>query len=516
MNDTPIYESVWNGVNLGKKASKESGGYQITQTSVSSNWYRKQIDTSGVRKMKLQRYYEMDQSSVEIARALDILAEDISSCNADNEDPFELTYDENVKYLKSTIKLLESAKDLWVDRTGMDSELFNRIRETLKYGSSFYITKPDGRLKRIPHEQLVGYIVDEEDNDIVTHYIVDPAATLMDEQNKRTYNAETIQMGSKEKKSNFVVYSIDDLCVLKIGQGPFGESVLDSVYKVWRQMTLIEDAIVIYRVVRAPERRIYYIDVGNLQGPKREQAIEKQRLRLMQKQVNRKNQLTTDYDPHSTSEDIFIPTNATGKGSRVETLQGGQNLGELEDLQYFVKKMAAGLRIPSSMIDTHTQEKEQYSDMRVGQMYQIEMRYMGHVKRMARYIAKELHKNYVQFCRKRSVEVPKGIKLELNDPNSFSKYRDMEIYQQTLNLAASTTQLPSLSKKYVMEKYMLMDKEELQKNEELKLVEKGLAPDIIKQMPQEDIDNLVYGDGSRGEAYGLAPVEDQGGGFGRF
>lgn len=516
MKDDQVYENVWNGINVGRKTSKGgSEGYQITQTSVSSNWYRKQIDTSGVRKMKLQRYYEMDESSVEISRALDILAEDISSCNADNEDPFELAYDENKKFLKSTIKLIESAKDLWVERTGMDFELFNRVRETLKYGSCFFIPKPDGRLKRIPHEQLVGYILDEEDNDVVTHYIVDPTATLMDHQNKKTYSAESIQMGSKEQKSNFDVYPVDELCIMKIGSGPFGESVLDSVFKVWKQMTLIEDAVVIYRVVRAPERRIYYIDVGNLQGPKREQAIEKQRLRLMQKQVNRKNQLTSDYDPHSTSEDIFIPTNATGKGSRVETLQGGQNLGELDDLQYFVRKMAAGLRIPSSMIDTHTQEKEQNSDMRVGQMYQIELRYLGHVKRMARGIAKTLHENFATFCRKRSVEVPEGIILKLNDPNSYSKYRDMEIYQQTLNLAASTSQLPSLSKKYMMEKYMLMDKEELQKNEELKLIEKGLAPDIIKGMPQEDIDNLVYGDGSAGKRYGIEPAEDQAG-FGRF
>lgn len=516
MSDTPVYESVWNGINLGRKSSGSEGGYQITQTSVSSNWYRKQIDSSGVRRMKLQRYQEMDESSVEISRALDILAEDISSCNADNEDPFELVYDENEKYLKSTIKLLESAKDLWVDRTGMDSELFNRIRETLKYGSSMFIIKPDGRLKRIPHEQIVGYIVDEEDNDIVTHYIVDPSANQMAEQNKKTYSTSAVQMGAKEKKSDYKVYSVDDLCILKIGTGPYGESVLDSVFKVWRQMTLIEDAVVIYRVVRAPERRIYYIDVGNLQGPKREQAIEKQRLRLMQKQVNRKNQLTTDYDPHSTSEDIFIPTNATGKGSRVETLQGGQNLGELEDLQYFVRKMAAGLRIPSSMIDTHTQEKEQYSDMRVGQMYQIEMRYMGHIKRLARYIAKELHENFTGFCRNRSVEIPTGIKLMLNDPNSFSQYKDLEIFQQTLNLAASTTQIPSLSKKYVMEKYMLMDKEELQKNEEMKLIEKGLALETIRKMPDEDRDNLVYGDGSVGEKYGLAPPADDGGFGSRF
>ncbi|MBG24016.1 MAG: hypothetical protein CMF22_11240 [Idiomarinaceae bacterium] len=508
------YEHKWKPVRVaggsGSGSNKDTG-YSISTTSVSSNWYNKQIDVSGNRKTRLQRYYTMDRTSVEISRSLDILAEDISSANADSEEIFNLQYDENTKYPRTVIALLEQMKDLWSERSRMHDEAFSRVRNTLKYGMTIYTREADGNLKYIRPERIVGHILDEHDDTKVTHYIVDPSAPLMQsEDSKRsTFDPARNHDQSTEKKHR--VYAVEDLVVLRIGDGPYGESVLDTVFTVWKQMTLIEDAIVIYRVVHAPERRIYYIDTGNLQGPKREQAIERQRLKLMQKQVNRNNQMTSDYDPHSTSESIFIPTNSMGKGSRVETLQGGTNLGELSDLEYFTKKMAAGLRIPSSMIDTQTDQQNQFSDMRVGQVYQVEMRYMGHIKRISRIFARELNKDFIKFCEDREVEVPKTVKLVFNDPSSYAKYKEIEVQQQLLNLASATTQFPSLSKRFVLEKFMMMDEEEIIKNEEEKLREKGLDSKTIKSMPREHIDNLVYGDGSVGDKYGIKPPEGQGG-----
>jgi translation initiation factor 1 (eIF-1/SUI1) len=377
---------------------------------------------------------------------------------------------------------------------------------------TIYTREADGNLRYIRPERIVGHILDEEDDTKVTHYIVDPSAPLMQSEDSRRSTFDPSRDPAIGEKKH-LVYPVEELVVLRIGDGPYGESVLDTVFTVWKQMTLIEDAIVIYRVVHAPERRIYYIDTGNLQGPKREQAIERQRLKLMQKQVNRNNQMTTDYDPHSTSESIFIPTNSMGKGSRVETLQGGQNLGNLEDLNYFTKKMAAGLRIPSSMIDTQGDQQNQFSDMRVGQVYQVEIRYMGHIKRISRIFARELHKDFVRFCTNREIDVPKTVRLVFNDPSSYAKYKEIEVQQQLLNMASSSTQFPSLSKRFVLEKYLMMDEEEIIRNEEEKLREKGIDPKDIKKMPRQDIDNLVYGDGSVGEKYGLKPPEQGAGGF---
>lgn len=508
-----VFESQWNPVNLGKRKDGGDEPYTISTTHVSSSWYSRVLDNSGVRKTRLRHFFDMDKT-VEIAKALDILAEDISSENADNEAPIELCYDEHKKFLKSTIKLLEGAKDTWLERTKFDRRLFERVRETLKYGSVFFKKNNDGTLTKIPAERIVGYVADKHDPTLITHYIEDPDAMLMEDMHA---NRRSMQKASTA--ANYNTHPVDSLLIMKVGNGPYGTSVLETVFKVWRQQVLIEDAIVIYRVTRAAEKRVYYIDTGNLAGPRRTQAIEQQRLRLMQKQTTRKSLeggVDTEYDPHSTVEDIFIPTNSQGKGSRVEVLPGGAAVGETRDLDYFVRKLASGLRIPASMIDAQAdQERSQFSDMRVGTIYAVEMRYLGHVKRIARVIAYELNNSFHEFCLKRNVVVPEGIYIKINDPNSFAKYKELEVAQQSLNIMASTTQISSLAKKYVLERFMFMDEEELIKNEEMKLIEMGLTSEQIKEMPDEHIQNIVYGDGRLGEKYGIAPPEQQPG-YGGF
>lgn len=483
-----LKESAWKPVSLGKAKN----GYDITATAVSSSWYNTQLDNSGTRLTRLRRFHDADCCSVEISRALDILAQDISSSNADDEPVFYLDFDENESFKKSTISLLNEMKKLWETRTEMEDKLFDRVRKVLKYGSQFWRRNADGSLTYYPTERMIGYILNEDNEEEVTHYIYDPKAQLVEKDHNFIRNV------NQQKKKEAEIIPVSQLVVLKIGDKPFGESVLEKVYSTWRQLHMLETAMVIYRVVRAPERRIYYIDTGNLQGHKREAAIEKQRLRLMQKQVTKGNSgdISTEYDPHSTSEDIFIPTNSQGKGSRVETLQGGQSLGEVRDVKYFLDKLAAGLRIPSSMIDSGGEEnRDQYSDMRVGQVYQIEIRYMGHIKRVQRYFEKVLHKEFELFCKNREVIIPEGIKLMITEPNSFVVYKEIEVNQALLNVFNSTMSIPQLSKKYAMKKYLGFDDEDLRQNEVDKLIQMGLEEKVIKALEQWMIENIVYGDG---------------------
>jgi hypothetical protein len=456
----------------------------------------------------------MDNSTVEISRALDIIAEDVSSCNADDNETFLIKYPDDSKVKKTSIKLMEAVKETWQRRTKFDRELFNRVRKTLKFGSTFYYKNKDGSLKELATEKMVGYILDPEDEDVVTHYVYDKSLPLLHDMNKKT---QTRDLSQRNQEDNIVPIPVSDLVVFKFGDTPFGESVLEKVFKVWRQMTLLEDSVIVYRVIRAPERRIYYIDVGNLQGPKREAAIEKQRMRLMQKQATRKaGEVTTEFDPHSAGEDIFIPTNSTGKGSRVETLPGGQNLGEISDLSFFTRKLAAGLRIPPSMIDTHSEENNSFSDMRVGQMYQIEMRYMGYVKRFSEIVSMVLDENFKEFCRLRDIVIPMDAWLEVAPSMSFALYKDIELNQQMLNVYNSTMQIGAMSRRYALQKYMNFTHDELEDNELSKLHEFGLSDETIEKMLPEHIQNAVYGDGRSLAEYGVKVDPQAGGGFGGF
>lgn len=503
-----IQESKWNPIAL-KEANGNTTPYKINSYAISSSWYNKIVQNDGSRQTRLRNYHEADCNSVEISRALDILAEDISSSNADDTDQFYLEFEDDSKVKKTIVKLLEGALKLWENRTEMDEEFFNRVRRTLKFGATFYRKNRDGTLTELPTERMVGYILSDDDEEFVTHYLYDKTINRIDNKG-RIFNTRTMATNNEK----YEPISIDDLLVLKIGNHPFGESVIEKVYNIWKTMKLIEDSVVIYRVTRSYERRVYYIDVGNLQGAKREAAIEKQRIRLMQKHSNKSGDLTMEYDPHSMGEDIFVPTNSTGKGSRVETLQGGGSLGELTDLEWFNKKLAAGLRIPPSMIDINDQSQTQFSDMRVGQMYMIEMRYLGHVKRLKRQIQFDLSENFTEFCAIREIKKPEDAKFKISDSMSFSEYKEIELNQTKLNVANSTQQLPALSGKFVLQKYMNLDKDDMLYNEECKLREKGLNDEQIKNIEDFEKDQIIYGKPTAAVAtkYGLE-VDEMGGRF---
>lgn len=498
MHEKLLTESSWLPVKRGAK----SGGYSINAYAASTSWYNNHLDLGNGRINRLRKYHEADVSSVEISRALDILAEDISSCNADDNFIFAIDYPDDSKVKKTVSRIMDDALHNWAERTEMDVDLFDRVRKTLKFGATFYKTEADGSLKELPTERIVGYLVADDDEDHVTHYLYHPEGELVDTCGK-IVNQKSRNTGSGNDK--IIPIPVNELLVLKVGNSPLGVSVIEPVYRTWKQMSLIEDAVIIYRVVRAPERRVYYIDVGNLQGPKREAAIEKQRLRLMQKQAMRNDSVTTEYDPHSTSEDIFIPTNSTGKGSRIETLPGGTGLGEITDLEWFAKKLASGLRIPYSMIDANNESQNQYNDMRVGQLYQVEMRYMGYVKRFQRRFGAELEKNFVKFCVEREITPPEDFIFKIVEPMSFSLYKEIEINQTLLNVYNSTLQINTLSKKFALQKYLNMSQEDLHYNEEAKLIEMGFPAEVIKKMTQEEIDNVVYGTMSPAvaEKYGI-------------
>lgn len=508
MQTSKLTESAWKPITRKGFGYSNSSPYAISAYAASTSWYNNHLDASGTRLNRLRRYNDADKCSIEISRALDILSEDISSCNADDDYPFQLIYPDDSKVKKTIMKMVEHTLRLWAKRTGMEESFFDRVRKTLKYGATFYRIQKDGSLLELPTERFVGYVLSETNEDEVTHYIYNPGGELLDNCGK---------IVSTLQKSNLMrdleTIPVSELVVLKTNDSPFGMSIIEPVYRTWRQMTLIEDAMIIYRVVRAPERRVFYIDVGNLQGPKREAAIEKQRLRLMQKQAMKNNQMTTEYDPHSTSEDIFIPTNSTGKGSRIETLPGGSQLGETGDLDVFSKKLAAGLRIPHSMIDTQGDQQNQYSDMRVGQMYQIEMRYMGYVKRYQRRFERVLGENFRKFCLDREIVPPEDAVFDITEPMSFSLYKEIEINQTLLNVYNSTLQINSLSKKFSLQKYLNFDQDDLRYNEEAKLREMGISEEDIKKMEQAEIDNIVYGTPSAKNAskYGLQADENKSG-----
>lgn len=502
-----VFESTWKSVPIGNGIGKGDEGYTITQNIASTNWYNKALKNSGNRITRLRRYHEADCNSVEISRALDIMAEDLSSSNADDEEVFTLMYPDDTKTKKTLIKTFDAALDLWKKRTKFEDNLYDYARKTAKYGATFYLKLSDGSYKELPTERFVGYVTSPEDDTCITHYIYNPNAQLIENPENTTINAKGVSTTQKD----YCAYPVEDLLVLKLGNRPFGESVIQRVYGVYKKLSMLEDSMVIYRVTSGQEKRVYYVDTGAAQGKKREAAMEKMRIRLAQKKIIDKQtgDIDSEFDPHSQTESIFIPTSGQGRGSRVEVLQGGQSMGETRDLEWFYRKLAAGLRIPFSMIDFQTSEsgRDQFSDMRVGQVYQVEIRYLGFIRRIQRSFQGCFHKSFIEFCKRRDVIPPEDMKLHINPPMSFAKYKEIEVNQATLNVYQSTAQIGSLSKRFAMQKYLHFEQDDLHFNEESKLREMGLTDEEIKELPRNVIENIVYGDARLGEKYGVSPSE---------
>jgi hypothetical protein len=133
---------------------------------------------------------------------------------------------------------------------------------------------------------------------------------------------------------------------------PYGTSVLESARRIWRQLTLLEDAMMAYRIVRSPERRVFYIDVGAIAPEDVEQYMQKVITQMKRNQVIDKDTGRVDlrYNPMSIEEDYFLPVRGAANNSRIESLPGGTYTGDIDDVKYLRDKLFSAIKIPQSYL----------------------------------------------------------------------------------------------------------------------------------------------------------------------
>ena len=496
------YEKNWSPVKLKQVAYPMASA---SATNHTTDWFDKLIEMSRERKGKLAKYDAMDMT-VDISRALDIIAEDISSDGADDNETFKMEVPEESKVAAAQFKSTEAILTVWKENTEFEYKFFDYVREALKYGLVvFEKDNKKGKLTKLVANRIVGYKLDPKNDNVVTHYIYD------DHMDYKNGNGDLIST-TKEKTAEKRLIKIEELLVLKIGEAPLGESILDRIYRPWKQLQLIEDAIVIYRIVRAPERRIWYIDVGSMPASKSQGYIEQIKNKMRQKTVNSNGEVSADYNPSSMLEDFYIATNSEGRGSRVETLSGGDNLGQIEDLQFFNKKLSLGLRIPPSYLDSYSEDVNgaTQNDGRLGTAYISELRYVGYIKRLQKKLAKELHDHFVAFAKTEDIELHEDMRLAIEPPQSFAIYKQNELDSVTLNAYGSAEGIESLSKRFAMKRYLQLEEDEIVANEQLKLQELGLDEKSLAALPDHIKYNFVYGDGEASRNFIQAELQKAG------
>jgi hypothetical protein len=186
---------------------------------------------------------------------------------------------------------------------------------------------------------------------------------------------------------------------------------------------------------------------------------------------------------NSMNEDYFFPTTADGRGSSVETLPGGQNLGEIDDLRYFNNRLARGLRIPSSYLPTGPDDSERImGDGKVGTAMIQEFRFNQYCERLQKYISQKLDEEFKLFLRWRGLNIDSSLfTLKFNEPQNFASYRQSELDTSRVSTFSTIEAYPYIAKRFALERFLGLTEEEINKNEKLWREENHKEVDIDPQ-----------------------------------
>lgn len=448
--------------------SSVGAGYQ--HYSNDYNWYTKVVSGDSGRASEYRTVDGMDRD-VFIARSLDTVAEEMSTKD-ETDSPFVIDWQtaDNVEIRESTIITVKSALREWIKRQDLENRVFRISRMVVKYGDCFFRRDSVSRKWRyINPSNIVGIEIDEM-GDIVAYHINNPDEVKNNSVLKNA--AEPVDA------SEIVHFSLSDAMA---SDAPFGESILRPVIKTYRQMALLESALIIYRVVRAPERRVFYLDTGNMVPQKQKAYMESVKTEIKQRRVvsgQNSDDIDGVYNPASMGEDFFFATTANGRGSRVETLPGGTGLGDQDDLKYFKDKLLVGLRVPTSYMRGSAEGGATYNDGKVGIAFIEELRFANFVKRLQNKVERVFDDEFKLYLDRSNIVVDTTVfKLRLPDPQNFALYRQAAIAGELFNAFNSAEQVKYLSKRFILKRFLGMTEEDIQLNEAMLRQERGILDD---------------------------------------
>jgi hypothetical protein len=218
---------------------------------------------------------------------------------------------------------------------------------------------------------------------------------------------------------------------------------------------------------------MFKIDVGNMPSHMAMAFVERIKNEIHQRRIpsiyGGSSIVDASYNPLSMNEDYFFPVTADGRGSSVEVLPGGQNLGEIDDLRYFNNRLARGLRVPSSYLPTGPDDNvTPMSDGRVGTAMIQEFRFNQYCERLQSYVALKLDEEFKLFLRWRGLNIDSGLfQLKFNPPQNFAAYRQSELDNARVGTFTSMEAFPYIAKRFALERFLGLTEEEITKNEEL-------------------------------------------------
>jgi hypothetical protein len=278
--------------------------------------------------------YESMEYTPEISTALDIYAEESTT---PNQDGYVLQVYSESKRIKGILV------DLFINKLDINTNLAMWIRNMCKYGDNFVYLK-------LNQDEGVTGCLQLPNIEIERH---ERGMQLKTFSATPDPNQKSLTFTWKEKNVEFKTWEIAHFRLLGDDRKlPYGTSMLEKSRRIWKQLVLSEDAMLIYRTSRAPERRVFKVFVGNMNDNDVEAYVQRVANKFKREQIVDKNSGNVDlrFNQMAVDQDYFIPVRDAAQASPIETLPGAQNLSEIADIEYIQKKLVTALRIPKAYL----------------------------------------------------------------------------------------------------------------------------------------------------------------------
>ena len=362
---------------------------------------------------RAERYMDFDQMEYtpEIASSLDIYADEMTTSS-------QLQQMLKIECPNEEIKTILAS--LYNNIINIDFNLFGWCRTMCKYGDFFLYLD-----------------IDEEEG--VKSIIGLPPQEVERLEGEDPTNPNYVQFQWNSGGLTFENWQIAHFRILGNDKySPYGTSVLEPARRIWRQLTLLEDAMMSYRIVRSPERRVFYIDVGNIAPQDVEQYMQRVMTQMKRNQVvdSKTGRVDLRYNPLSVEEDYFMPVRGDSS-SKIESLPGGTFTGDIDDVKYLRDKLFSALKVPQSYLSRGEGADEDKSTLA-----QKDVRFARTIQRLQRAVLAEIEKIgviHLYTLGFRGDDLV-GFSLSLNNPSKIAELQELEHWRTKFDVASGAAE----------------------------------------------------------------------------
>jgi len=387
---------------------------------------------------RAERYVDFDQMEYtpEIASALDIYADEMTAHSGLEPMLSIKCHNEEIKAMLST---------LYDDVLNIEHNLFGWARSMCKYGDFFLYLDIDDKFGirtciGLPSQEVERLEGEDKTNPDYVQFQWNSAGMTL----------ENWQMG------HFRILGNDK-------HAPYGTSVLEPARRIWRQLVLLEDAMMAYRIVRAPDRRMFKIDVGNIPANEVEQYMQKVMSQMKRSQIVDENTGRVDlrYNPLSIEEDYFIPVRG-GSTTDIVPLSGGSNASDIDDVRYLRDKLFAALKVPPSYLTNAEGADEDKTTLA-----QKDIRFARTIQRLQRAVVSELEKIGIIHLYSLGFREDDLVSFELSlaNPSKLAELQELEHWKAKFDVAGSAAIEGYFSRRWVAQHLFNVSEEEFLRNQ---------------------------------------------------